>query len=34
MTHFPDTSFLCALYRTQVNSPEADDHMAGLAQQW
>jgi predicted nucleic acid-binding protein len=28
--HFPDTSFLCALYRTQVNSPKADAFMAGL----
>lgn len=31
MTHFPDTSFLCALYRTQVNSPRADAYMAGLS---
>ncbi len=23
MSRFPDTSFLCALYRQQVNSPEA-----------
>ena len=30
MMHFPDTSFLCALYRTQVNSPKADAFMAGL----
>jgi predicted nucleic acid-binding protein len=28
--HFPDTSFLCALYRTQVNSSKADAFMAGL----
>lgn len=28
--HFPDTSFLCALYRTQVNSLKADAFMAGL----
>jgi len=28
--HFPDTSFLCALYRPQVNSPKADAFMAGL----
>jgi len=27
---FPDTSFLCALYRTQVNSTRADHFMAGL----
>lgn len=31
MTHFPDTSFLCALYRLQVNSARADAYMAGLA---
>jgi predicted nucleic acid-binding protein len=30
MSCFPDTSFLCALYRTQVNSPRADQFMAGL----
>lgn len=24
MTAYPDTSFLCAIYRTQVNSPRAD----------
>jgi predicted nucleic acid-binding protein len=30
MSHFPDTSFLCALYRAQVNSPSADAYMAGL----
>lgn len=31
MSHLPDTSFLCALYRTQVNSPKADAYMASLA---
>ena len=31
MTHFPDTSFLCALYRSQVNSTRADAYMAGLS---
>ena len=30
MSCFPDTSFLCALYRTQVNSTRADQFMAGL----
>ena len=30
MSCFPDTSFLCALYRTQVNSTRADHFMAGL----
>jgi len=30
MSCFPDTSFLCALYRTQVSSPRADQFMAGL----
>ena len=30
MRCFPDTSFLCALYRTQVNSTRADHVMAGL----
>lgn len=30
MIHFPDTSFLCALYRTQVNSPKADAFMTEL----
>lgn len=30
MSCFPDTSFLCALYRTQVNSPCADQVMGGL----
>lgn len=31
MSCFPDTSFLCALYRTQVNSTRADQFMAGLS---
>jgi predicted nucleic acid-binding protein len=31
MRCFPDTSFLCALYRTQVDSPRADQFMAGLS---
>ncbi|MFN0130189.1 MAG: type II toxin-antitoxin system VapC family toxin [Verrucomicrobiales bacterium] len=31
MSCFPDTSFLCALYRTQFNSPRADQFMAGLS---
>jgi predicted nucleic acid-binding protein len=31
MSGFPDTSFLCALYRTQVNSTRADEYMAGLS---
>lgn len=31
MSCFPDTSFLCALYRTQVSSPRADQFMAGLS---
>ena len=30
MNCFPDTSFLCALYRTQANSQIADAFMAGL----
>ena len=30
MSCFPDTSFLCALYRTQMNSTRADHFMAGL----
>jgi predicted nucleic acid-binding protein len=30
MSCFPDTSFLWALYRTQVNSTRADHFMAGL----
>jgi len=28
MNCFPDTSFLCAIYRTQANSPRADAFMA------
>jgi len=32
MNCFPDTSFLCALYRTQVNSARADQFMAGLSE--
>jgi predicted nucleic acid-binding protein len=31
MNCFPDTSFLCALYQTQVNSAQADQFMAGLS---
>ena len=31
MSCFPDTSFLCSLYRTQVNSPRADQFIAGLS---
>ncbi|MDX2226960.1 MAG: hypothetical protein SFY92_07725, partial [Verrucomicrobiae bacterium] len=31
MSCFPDTSFLCALYRAQVNSARADQFMAGLS---
>ena len=31
MSCFPDTSFLCALYRTQVNSTLADQYMAGVS---
>ncbi len=31
MSCYPDTSFLCALYRAQVNSPRADLFMAGLS---
>ena len=31
MSCFPDTSFLCALYRTQVNSPQADQFMVGMS---
>ena len=30
MSHFTDTSFLCALYRTQPQSPLADKYMRGL----
>jgi hypothetical protein len=31
MSCFPDTSFLCGLYRTQFNSALADQFMAGLS---
>jgi len=31
MSCFPDTSFLCALYRAQVNSAQADQYMGGLS---
>jgi predicted nucleic acid-binding protein len=31
MSCFPDTSFLCAIYRTQINSARADQFMAGLS---
>ena len=31
MNCFPDNSFLCALYRNQINSPQADQYMAGLS---
>jgi len=31
MICFPHTSFLCALYRTQTNSLQADQFMAGLS---
>lgn len=30
MSHFPDTSFLCSLYRTQVHSPQVDAYMEEL----
>ena len=30
MSGFPDTSFLCAMYRAQSNSPLADQYLAGL----
>jgi predicted nucleic acid-binding protein len=30
MIGFPDTSFLCALYRSQVHSRRADEYMLGL----
>ncbi|MFM8726248.1 MAG: hypothetical protein ACKON9_14115, partial [Planctomycetaceae bacterium] len=30
MSCFPDTSFLCALYRAQAHSGRADRFMAGL----
>ena len=28
MSCFPDTSFLCSVYRTQIHSPQADAYMA------
>jgi predicted nucleic acid-binding protein len=31
MSCFPDTSFLCALYRSQVNSTKADQFMTELS---
>lgn len=31
MSCFPDTSFICALYRPQTNSFQADQLMAGLS---
>jgi predicted nucleic acid-binding protein len=31
MSCFPDTSFLCSLYRTQVNSARADQFMVALS---
>ena len=31
MNRFPDTSFLCALYRTQVHSEKADQLMEGMS---
>lgn len=30
MTCYPDTSFLCALYRRQVNTPKAMSHRASM----
>lgn len=30
MNHFPDTSFLCSIYRAQVHSPRADAYLAAL----
>lgn len=30
MIAYPDTSFLCAIYRLQSNSPEAADHFARM----
>lgn len=30
MTAYPDTSFLCALYRQQVNSPQAAAHFKAM----
>lgn len=32
MTDYPDTSFLCALYRDQTNSREAETYWATIAQ--
>lgn len=32
MSHFPDTSFLCALYREQVNSCYADAYLQKLVE--
>lgn len=32
MTAYPDTSFLCALYRQQVNSPEAAAHFKSMTE--
>ncbi|MBM3857283.1 MAG: type II toxin-antitoxin system VapC family toxin [Verrucomicrobia bacterium] len=31
MSHFPDTSFLCALYREQMNSSRADAYLKKLS---
>lgn len=31
MSHFPDTSFLCALYREQINSSRADAYLKKLS---
>ena len=31
MRHFPDTSFFCALYRSQTNSGDADRYMAQVS---
>lgn len=30
MIAYPDTSFLCSIYREQVHSPIADDYKAGM----
>ncbi|MGH8248597.1 MAG: type II toxin-antitoxin system VapC family toxin [Gammaproteobacteria bacterium] len=32
MTAYPDTSFLCALYRPQDNSPDAAAHFKGMTE--
>ena len=32
MTAYPDTSFLCALYRQQDNSREAAAHFKGMTE--